>query len=131
MAPPCRCLTRSYRFIRRTPHRRSPPSPSPDGEGLFVAVKDPGGDMDTGSRPAARPAPPAGTKVTGAQALIHSLEVEGVQHVFGIPGGTILPAYDPLLESSIRHILCRHEQGASHAADGYAQASGKAGVCFA
>ncbi len=72
-----------------------------------------------------------GTKITGAQSLIHSLEHEGVRHIFGIPGGTILPAYDPLIDSDIRHILCRHEQGASHAADGYAQASGIPGVCFA
>jgi acetolactate synthase-1/2/3 large subunit len=72
-----------------------------------------------------------GTKVTGAQSLIHSLEHEGVRHIFGIPGGTILPAYDPLIDSDIRHILCRHEQGASHAADGYAQATGIPGVCFA
>jgi acetolactate synthase-1/2/3 large subunit len=72
-----------------------------------------------------------GQQITGAQSLIHSLEQEGVQHIFGIPGGTILPAYDPLIDSTIRHILCRHEQGASHAADGYAQATGKAGVCFA
>jgi len=72
-----------------------------------------------------------GTKVTGAQSLIHSLEHEGVKHIFGIPGGTILPAYDPLIDSDIRHILCRHEQGASHAADGYAQATGIPGVCFA
>jgi acetolactate synthase-1/2/3 large subunit len=72
-----------------------------------------------------------GTTVTGAQSLIHSLEREGVRHIFGIPGGTILPAYDPLIDSDIRHILCRHEQGASHAADGYAQATGIPGVCFA
>jgi acetolactate synthase-1/2/3 large subunit len=72
-----------------------------------------------------------GQKITGAQSLIHSLEQEGVKHIFGIPGGTILPAYDPLIDSSIRHILCRHEQGASHAADGYAQATGIPGVCFA
>src|SRR5437762_306736 len=72
-----------------------------------------------------------GDKLTGAQSLIYSLEQEGVAHIFGIPGGTILPAYDPLIDSSIRHILCRHEQGAAHAADGYAQAGGKPGVCFA
>lgn len=71
------------------------------------------------------------TSMTGAQALIRSLEAAGVSHVFGIPGGTILPAYDPILSSSIRHILVRHEQGAAHAADGYAQASGRAGVCMA
>jgi acetolactate synthase I/II/III large subunit len=70
-------------------------------------------------------------KVTGAQALFKSLEGEGVDVVFGIPGGAILPAYDPLLDSSIRHILNRHEQGAGHAAEGYAWATGKVGVCMA
>jgi acetolactate synthase I/II/III large subunit len=68
---------------------------------------------------------------TGAQSLIRALEHAGTEVVFGIPGGTILPAYDPLLESSIRHILMRHEQGAGHAAEGYAQATGKVGVCMA
>ncbi|MEX2274463.1 MAG: acetolactate synthase large subunit [Actinomycetota bacterium] len=70
-------------------------------------------------------------KVTGAQALFKALEMEGVDTVFGIPGGAILPAYDPLIESSIRHVLCRHEQGAGHAAEGYAWATGKVGVCIA
>src|SRR3954454_12223810 len=70
-------------------------------------------------------------KVTGAQALIKSLEHEGVEVVFGLPGGAILPAYDPLLTSSMRHILVRHEQGAGHAAEGYAWATGKPGVCMA
>jgi acetolactate synthase-1/2/3 large subunit len=69
--------------------------------------------------------------VSGAQSLINALECAGVEVVFGIPGGTILPAYDPLIESSIRHILMRHEQGAGHAAEGYAQATGKVGVCMA
>lgn len=70
-------------------------------------------------------------EISGAQALFKALESVGVEHIFGIPGGAILPAYDPLLDSSIRHILTRHEQGAAHAADGYAQASGKVGVCMA
>ncbi|HEY2203754.1 MAG TPA: acetolactate synthase large subunit [Pseudonocardia sp.] len=70
--------------------------------------------------------------VTGAQSLVHSLEAVGCEAVFGIPGGTILPAYDPLLDStSVRHVLVRHEQGAGHAATGYAQATGKVGVCMA
>ncbi|MCZ4497779.1 MAG: acetolactate synthase, large subunit, partial [Marmoricola sp.] len=72
-----------------------------------------------------------GTQVTGAQSLINSLESAGVENIFGIPGGCILPAYDPLYDSSIRHILVRHEQGAGHAAQGYATASGKVGVCMA
>src|ERR687883_94652 len=81
-----------------------------------------------------KPAPPAGTpvRVTGAQSLVRSLEAVGVEVVFGIPGGTILPAYDPLLDSTkLRHVLVRHEQGAGHAATGYAQATGKVGVCMA
>ncbi|GBC86054.1 Acetolactate synthase large subunit IlvB1 [bacterium HR12] len=70
-------------------------------------------------------------KVTGAQALFMALEREGVEIVFGIPGGAILPAYDPLIDSKIRHVLCRHEQGAGHAAEGYAWATGKVGVAMA
>ncbi|MEU4803572.1 acetolactate synthase large subunit [Actinosynnema sp. NPDC023587] len=71
-------------------------------------------------------------RVTGAQSLVRSLEAVGCEVVFGIPGGTILPAYDPLLDSTkVRHILVRHEQGAGHAATGYAQATGGVGVCMA
>ena len=70
-------------------------------------------------------------KVTGAQALFKSLEGEGVDVMFGVPGGAILPAYDPLIDSSVRHVLCRHEQGAGHAAEGYAWATGKVGVVMA
>jgi acetolactate synthase I/II/III large subunit len=69
-------------------------------------------------------------QLTGAQALIRSLEHEGVEVVFGLPGGAILPVYDPIIESSIRHILVRHEQGAGHAAEGYAQVTGRAGVAM-
>ena len=70
--------------------------------------------------------------VTGAQSLVTSLEAAGVTDIFGIPGGAILPAYDPLMDSTrIRHILVRHEQGAGHAAQGYAAATGRVGVCMA
>ncbi len=70
--------------------------------------------------------------LTGAQSLVRSLEEAGCEVVFGIPGGAILPAYDPLLDSTrVRHVLVRHEQGAGHAATGYAQANGKVGVCMA
>jgi acetolactate synthase I/II/III large subunit len=69
--------------------------------------------------------------LTGAQSLVRSLEQAGVQVVFGLPGGAILPAYDPLRGSSVRHILVRHEQGAGHAAEGYAWATGRVGVCIA
>ncbi len=71
-------------------------------------------------------------QITGAQSLVRSLEHAGVEVVFGIPGGAILPAYDPLMDSTqVRHILVRHEQGAGHAAEGYAQATGRVGVCMA
>src|SRR3954462_6576934 len=70
-------------------------------------------------------------QITGAQSLVTSLEAAGVTDIFGIPGGAILPAYDPLFDSSIRHILVRHEQGAGHAAEGYALATGRVGVCMA
>ena len=70
-------------------------------------------------------------QVTGAQSLVKSLENAGVDVMFGIPGGAILPAYDPIFDSKIRHILVRHEQGAGHAATGYAQVTGKVGVCIA
>ncbi|MDA0563084.1 acetolactate synthase large subunit [Streptomonospora sp. S1-112] len=71
-------------------------------------------------------------QMTGAQSLIRSLEHAGVDVVFGIPGGAILPAYDPLYDSvNVRHILMRHEQGAGHAAEGYAYATGRPGVCMA
>jgi acetolactate synthase-1/2/3 large subunit len=70
-------------------------------------------------------------KMSGAKSLVQSLEHAGVDVMFGIPGGAILPAYDPIFDSSIRHILVRHEQGAGHAATGYAQVTGRVGVCIA
>ena len=69
-------------------------------------------------------------KLTGAQALIKSLEMEGTEVMFGLPGGAILPVYDPLIDSSIRHILVRHEQGAGHMAEGFAHATGRPGVAM-
>jgi acetolactate synthase-1/2/3 large subunit len=69
-------------------------------------------------------------QLTGAQALIRSLEQEGVDTIFGLPGGAILPVYDPLIDSTIRHILVRHEQGAGHMAEGYALATGRPGVAM-
>ncbi len=72
-----------------------------------------------------------GTAMTGATSLVKSLEAADVEVMFGLPGGAILPAYDPIFDSSIRHILVRHEQGAGHAATGYAQVTGRAGVCIA
>ncbi|MDH3463018.1 MAG: biosynthetic-type acetolactate synthase large subunit, partial [Acidimicrobiia bacterium] len=70
-------------------------------------------------------------KFTGSNSLLRSLEHEGVEVIFGVPGGAILPAYDPLLDSPIRHVLARHEQGAGHMAEGYAMATGKVGVTMA
>ncbi|MFY1690624.1 acetolactate synthase large subunit [Plantactinospora sp. WMMB782] len=87
--------------------------------------------------PPAEPARPTGgqvvapVQVSGAGSLVKSLEALGVEVAFGIPGGAILPAYDPLYDSTVRHILVRHEQGAGHAATGYAQATGRVGVCVA
>ncbi len=85
-------------------------------------------DPDASHTGAAHPQP--GDRITGAQALIRALELEGVEVIFGYPGGCILPAYDPLLDSSIRHVLVRHEQGAGHMAEGYAHTSGKPGVAM-
>jgi acetolactate synthase-1/2/3 large subunit len=100
------------------------------------ASADPAAAEPAAARPAATPAAPAvrtsaPAQVSGASSLVRSLEALDVDVVFGIPGGAILPAYDPLYDSTVRHILVRHEQGAGHAAAGYAQATGKVGVCMA
>ncbi|HYZ50770.1 MAG TPA: thiamine pyrophosphate-binding protein, partial [Nitrososphaeraceae archaeon] len=70
-------------------------------------------------------------EMTGAKALLSALEKEGVDIVFGLPGGANLPIYDALVDANLRHILVRHEQSASHMADGYARVKRKSGVCFA
>ena len=89
--------------------------------------------MSTESLPTTTPAVPANAPIlTGAEAVVRTLELIGVTDVFGLPGGAILPVYDPLMDSKkLRHILVRHEQGAGHAAQGYAAATGKTGVCIA
>ena len=125
------------------PHAAGPTASGPAGHGAASAAPVGTGPVGTGP---ARPAPavtapaepprvaasPATVRATGAQALVYALERVGASVVFGIPGGAILPAYDPLLDSqAIRHILVRHEQGAGHAATGYAQATGRVGVCMA
>jgi len=69
-------------------------------------------------------------EMTGAQILMTMLKQEGVDTIFGFPGGAVIDIYDELTRTDIRHILVRHEQGAVHAADGYARASGKVGVCL-
>src|SRR5512141_562510 len=89
----------------------------------------PGSGNDGASTPGTRP---DGQTMSGASSLVRPLETLGVDVVFGIPGGAILPLYDPLMDSpSVRHILVRHEQGAGHAAEGYAHATGRVGVCMA
>ncbi|MFC6012918.1 acetolactate synthase large subunit [Nocardia lasii] len=96
--------------------RRSAPSATPSGS--------------PATNPARRQVAPE--RVTGAQSVVRSLEELDVDTVFGIPGGAVLPVYDPLFDSKkVRHVLVRHEQGAGHAATGYAQSSGKVGVCMA
>ncbi len=89
--------------------------------------------MSTESLPTTTPANASNAPViSGAEAVVRTLELIGVTDVFGLPGGAILPVYDPLMDSKkLRHILVRHEQGAGHAAEGYASASGKTGVCIA
>ena len=99
-----------------TRHRRERPRPPP----RRVSV------------PAATTSAIGPEQVTGAQSIVRSLEEAGVEVVFGIPGGAILPTYDPLMDSTrVRHILVRHEQGGGHAAAGYAAATGRVGVCMA
>src|SRR6476620_6439959 len=71
-----------------------------------------------------------GMTTNGGQALITALEREGVEVMFGLLGGAILPAYDPIIDSPIRHILVRHEQGAGHMAEGYAHVTGRPGVAI-
>ena len=73
---------------------------------------------------------PSPERLNGGEALIRSLELENVEVIFGYPGGAILPVYDPIIGSPIRHVLVRHEQGAGHMAEGYANATGKPGVCM-
>ncbi|PJC47657.1 MAG: acetolactate synthase catalytic subunit, partial [Candidatus Omnitrophica bacterium CG_4_9_14_0_2_um_filter_42_8] len=70
-------------------------------------------------------------KMNGAKILIEALKKEGVEVIFGYPGGQVLPIFDVLYDADIKFILTRHEQGAAHAADGYSRATGKVGVCLA
>jgi len=124
----------------RSPHREAPRLPDDQPQTpaqASQASQAPQASAQAPQAPAstqepADPRPHGKTRATGAQALVYALERVGADVVFGIPGGAILPAYDPLLDSrAIRHILVRHEQGAGHAATGYAQATGKTGVCMA
>ncbi len=116
-------------------HQHLPPRHRETG-GLFreetQMTEQATGNHPSQPRPRVAAQQPAVEHVTGAQSLIRSLEEVGADTVFGIPGGAILPAYDPMFDSQrVRHVLVRHEQGAGHAATGYAQATGKVGVCMA
>ena len=92
----------------------------------MVVAKAPQAEQQTGEQPAQAPKP-----MIGARVLCQALQREGVDTIFGYPGGAVIPLYDVLPEFDIRHVLVRHEQGAGHAADGYARVSGKVGVCLA
>ncbi len=95
-------------------------------------AKQTNGTPAVATTPTTRPRKVAPQQLTGAQAVIRSLEELDVDVIFGIPGGAVLPVYDPLFDSvKLRHVLVRHEQGAGHAASGYAHATGKVGVCMA
>jgi acetolactate synthase I/II/III large subunit len=111
----------------------APAAPAAAQQHSPAGTHQPAKSQQATDQPAQATPPQAITaRVTGAQALVMALEQVGVEVVFGIPGGAVLPAYDPLLDSErIRHILVRHEQGAGHAATGYAQATGRVGVCMA
>jgi len=126
-APPASAAAPSPRDLAaRSPHRDAPRAADQGPAEKGPAEKGPAEPETPQVQATGR------IRATGAQALVYALERVGADVVFGIPGGAILPAYDPLLDSkSIRHILVRHEQGAGHAATGYAQATGRVGVCMA
>ncbi|MGY1833599.1 acetolactate synthase large subunit [Blastococcus sp. SYSU DS0510] len=109
----------------------STPHEAPDSEATTREAAASLTGVETTARSVADAAAQPATGITGAQSLVRSLEAVGVDVVFGIPGGAILPAYDPLFDSHVHHVLVRHEQGAGHAATGYAQATGRVGVCMA
>ncbi len=109
------------------------PNPVPGAVATHDRTSVPGpGPNPAHNHPGVGKSAPAVEYLSGAASVVRSLEEAGVDVVFGIPGGAVLPVYDPLLDSTkVRHILVRHEQGAGHAATGYAQASGRVGVCMA
>src|SRR3954454_4769334 len=115
--------------MTNTPREHAARGGSRDAANRDAAASLTGAETTATSVAASAPEPATG--ITGAQSLVRSLEAVGVEVIFGIPGGAILPAYDPLFDSKVRHVLVRHEQGAGHAATGYAQATGKVGVCMA
>jgi len=115
----------------QVPHPAPPRTPTPAQASPRATVEARPAESSTSAAPtSARTIGPE--RVNGAQSVVRSLEEAGVEVVFGIPGGAILPVYDPLMDSTrLRHILVRHEQGAGHAASGYAHATGRVGVCMA
>jgi acetolactate synthase I/II/III large subunit len=134
-APQASAVPSPRDLAARSPHRDpGRPAEHSHPEAPASAEQAPAGPagQPPAEAPRAHTASPGRVRVTGAQALVYALERVGADVVFGIPGGAVLPAYDPLLDSqAIRHILVRHEQGAGHAATGYAQATGRVGVCMA
>src|SRR5450830_8788 len=127
-APP---VAKPGRNMVQVPHPAPPRTPTPAQASPRATVEARPAESSTSAAPtSARTIGPE--RVNGAQSVVRSLEEAGVEVVFGIPGGAILPVYDPLMDSTrLRHILVRHEQGAGHAASGYAHATGRVGVCMA
>jgi acetolactate synthase-1/2/3 large subunit len=139
-APPASAVPSPRDLAARSPHRdpgrpaehSHPEAPAPAEHAPHTPAEHTPAEQAAAEAPRAHTASPGRVRATGAQALVYALERVGANVVFGIPGGAVLPAYDPLLDSkAIRHILVRHEQGAGHAATGYAQATGRVGVCMA
>jgi acetolactate synthase I/II/III large subunit len=137
-APPAPAVPSPRDLAARSPHRAADHSHQETAAASAEPAAVPASGQPAPVQPAsaepprAHPSGPGRVRATGAQALVYALERVGADVVFGIPGGAVLPAYDPLLDSqAIRHILVRHEQGAGHAATGYAQATGRVGVCMA
>src|SRR5271169_2872008 len=137
-APPASAVPSPRDLAARSPHRDAaraadhshPDAPAPAEHAPAEAPAP--AQHGSAEAPRVPVTGPSRVQATGAQALVYALERVGADVVFGIPGGAVLPAYDPLLDSKIiRHILVRHEQGAGHAATGYAQATGRVGVCMA
>jgi|HubBroStandDraft_1064217.scaffolds.fasta_scaffold17598_3 acetolactate synthase-1/2/3 large subunit len=131
-APPASAVPSPRDLAARSPHRDAPRAADHSPAETPAPAEHAPAEPRSAEAPRAQVTSPSRVQATGAQALVYALERVGADVVFGIPGGAVLPAYDPLLDSKIiRHILVRHEQGAGHAATGYAQATGRVGVCMA
>nr|WP_255498112.1 acetolactate synthase large subunit [Nakamurella sp. PAMC28650] len=133
-APPAGRPSAAHAHPGTNAHPGANAHPGGNAAARALAATQPAAAQPNGTQPAgtAVSRDPDVEYVTGAKSVVRSLEEAGVEIVFGIPGGAVLPIYDPLFDSvKVRHILVRHEQGAGHAATGYAQASGRVGVCMA